>query len=96
VPLVEGGKETHLLYHILTKGSQMSEVSVGAAIVGIVQGVKSLVPQVNGIVTVILAAVLGLLAGFAGMGGLNWLTGLAIGLAAVGTTTLASKIGATK
>ena len=69
---------------------------IGAAIAGILQGIKYALPQVSGLVTVIIAAILGVLAGLAGYAELNWLTGLAVAMATVGTMTAASKIGGTK
>lgn len=70
----------------------MSEAIVGGSIVAIVQGIKLLVPQVTGIVTIIIAAVLGLLAGLQGMAGLNWLTGIGVALTGVATVLVASKV----
>ena len=53
-------------------------------------------PGVTGIITIIVAAVLGLAAGLAGYGGLNWLTGIAVGLTSVATVTVATKVGENK
>lgn len=74
----------------------MTEAIIGAAIAGILQGIKYALPQVSGLVTVIVAAILGVLVGIAGYGGLNWLTGLAVAMAAVGAMTAASKVGGSK
>ena len=71
----------------------MSEAIVGGAIIAIVEGLKRQFPQINGIITIIVAGILGILAGVAGFAGLNWLTGLAIGLASAGTVTVVSKVG---
>lgn len=71
----------------------MSSVEVGAAIVAIVEAIKRVVPFVTGWVTVVLAGILGLGAGFAGLGGLDWLSGLLVGLAAAGTVKTATAIG---
>jgi len=71
----------------------MNEASVGAAIVAIVQAIKFALPdKVSGIVTIAVAAVLGLIAGLLELAGLDWVTGLAVGLAAVGVITAASKV----
>lgn len=74
----------------------MTQIEVGACIIAITQGIKNVVPGVSGIITLIVAAVLGLIAGLAGFAGLNWLTGLATGLASAGTVTVATKIGENK
>lgn len=71
----------------------MTPLTVGTAIVGITEAIKRLIPSVNGYVTIIVAAVLGILAGFAGFGSLNWLSGLAVGLASAGTVTVATAVG---
>lgn len=74
----------------------MISVGVGASIVAITEAIKRIVPQVSGIVTIIVAAGLGLAAGFAKIDGLNWLTGLTTGLTAVAGVTVATKIGENK
>jgi len=66
---------------------------IGSAIVGVVEGIKRLIPSVNGYVTVVIAGILGLLSGFAGIAGVNWFWGLIAGLAAAGGVTIATKIG---
>lgn len=71
----------------------MTDIMVAGSIIAITDGIKRAIPQVNGIVTIIVAGLLGIAAGLAGFGGLNWLTGLAVGLASSGTYTIASKIG---
>ena len=70
----------------------MSSLEVGAAIIAVTEGLKRAIPQINGIITIAVAGGLGILAGLAGFGGLNWLTGLAVGLASAGTVTVASKV----
>ena len=77
----------------MTRKALMNEASVGAAIVAIVQAIKFALPdKVSGIVTIAVAAVLGLIAGLLELAGLDWVTGLAVGLAAVGVITAASKV----
>lgn len=74
----------------------MTSLEVGAAIVAVTEAIKRIVPQVSGVVTIAVAALLGLAAGFAGLGGLNWLSGLAVGLASSGTVTVVSKVSSSK
>jgi transketolase C-terminal domain/subunit len=74
----------------------MTSLEVGAAIIAVTEAIKRAVPQVSGIVTIAVAALLGVAAGLAGLGGLNWLSGLAVGLASSGTVNVASKIGSSK
>ena len=63
-----------------------------AAIVGTAQALKIAFPeQFHGIVLVLTALVLGLLAGFGGLLGLTPISGIFYGLAAVATHTLATK-----
>lgn len=66
---------------------------VTAAIVGAVAGIKALVPSINGYVTVAVAIILGVAAGFIGIPGVTWFWGLVGSLAAVGGVTIAGKIG---
>ncbi len=61
------------------------------AIIGAVTTLK-LSGVVNGWVTVIVAVVLGILAGTAGLEGLNIVTGILTGLGALGTATVADRI----
>ena len=60
------------------------------AIIGAVTTLK-LSGVVNGWVTVIVAVVLGILAGTAGLEGLNIVTGILTGLGALGTATVADR-----
>ena len=68
---------------------------VGFAIVAILEGIKRYVPQVNGGITIILAALLGGYAGLLGIEGLTPITGIYTGLAAVGVHTVASTVNTT-
>lgn len=62
------------------------------AIVGTTQALKVAFPeQFQGIVVVLTAVILGLLAGFGGLLGLTPIAGVFYGLAAVATHTLATK-----
>ncbi len=70
----------------------MISVSVSAAIIAVTEAIKRTVPSVNGIVTIIVAGVLGILAGLAKIDGLDWLSGLVTGLTAVGVIKTASVI----
>lgn len=66
---------------------------VVAIIIGLVQAIKTYLPKVNGIVTVIVAVVLGGAAGYFNLEGLTILTGVYSGLGACGLVTLAEKVG---
>ena len=70
----------------------MVSVIVSGAIIAVVEATKITVPQVKGIVTILLAAVLGVLAGLAKIDGLDWLSGLITGLVAVGVIKTASTV----
>ncbi len=70
----------------------MENVSVVAAIIAVISAVKSQVPQVNGLITVILAVVLGGVAGYLGLDGINIQQGVVLGLSAVGAVTVAQKV----
>lgn len=71
----------------------MTEVTLVAAIIAIVKAVKDQVPQVNGLVTVVLAIILGGAAGYLGLDGINVQQGVVLGLSAVGANTVAGTIG---
>jgi len=63
----------------------MDQVILASSIIAVTEVLKRLLPQaINGWVTIVVAAVLGILAGFAGISGVNWFSGLLIGLAAAG------------
>lgn len=70
----------------------MISVVVSGAIVGAVEAIKKVIPQVSGIITIAVAVILGVMAGVAGIDGLNWFSGLITGLVSVGGVTIASKI----
>lgn len=62
----------------------MTELTTAAAIVAIVAAVKERVPEVTGLYTVLLAVVLGGLAGYLGLEGLTIQSGVIAGLTAIG------------
>jgi hypothetical protein len=64
-----------------------------AIIIGLVKAIKEYIPQVNGIVTVLLAIVLGGVFGYFNLEGLTILTGIYAGLGAVGVVTTAKAVG---
>lgn len=72
------------------------EITVVTAIVAVTQLVKKLAPSVSGWLTVVVAAVIGALAGYFGVEGLTVAAGLTAGLSAVGVHTVASQIGPTE
>jgi hypothetical protein len=74
----------------------MDQLTVGAAIVAVTEGIKRVAPGVNGIVTIIVAGLLGLGAGLLELAGLNWITGLMLGLSSAGAITTVSKISSSK
>jgi len=67
-------------------------LSVAAAIIAVTEAIKRVIPGVQGWITIIVAAALGLAAGIAGLEGLNWWTGLVSGLVASGGMTVAKTI----
>lgn len=72
----------------------MTEFTLMAGIIAVVQAIKSQAPGVNGLVTLAVALGLGALAGYMQL--LNTpdvLSGMFMGAAAVGTMTVASKAG---
>lgn len=69
----------------------MSEGILALAIIGAVTTLK-LSGVVKGWITITVAIVLGGLAGYAGIEGLNVISGILSGLAALGTVTVAEKI----
>lgn len=66
---------------------------VVGAIVAVTEFIKTYVPQVNGGVTILAAAVLGGLAGLAGIEGLNVASGVLLGLFAAGAHQVATAAG---
>lgn len=70
----------------------MQEITVAAAIIAITQRIKEAFPQVNGLVTLLVAMVLGGIAGYFHIQGVtDVFQGVLIGIAAVGTVTTAQK-----
>lgn len=63
-----------------------------AVIIAVVEAVKRKYPAVTGLLTVLLAAVLGVLAGYLGLLDLTVQSGLLAGLSAVGVSTVAGKV----
>ena len=75
----------------------LSIVELGAVIVAVVQAVKfARKGEWDSLITIVIATVLGLLAGLVGIADLTWLTGIYASLAAVGVVTTVSKIGGTQ
>lgn len=72
-------------------------VFIGAVIIALTQVIKYLVPNVNGALTILIAAlvgvVVGLIDGLIGVTDVTIAQGLMIGLGAVGTVTAAQSIG---
>jgi len=71
----------------------MTQLEVGAAIVAVTEGIKRVFPKINGWITIVVAAVLGVLAGVLGLAGLNWASGLVVGLSAAGVVKVGTAIG---
>ena len=70
----------------------MVSIQVSTAIIAIVEAIKKLFPQVTGVITILTAAILGLLAGFAKIDDLNWLSGIITGLVSVGVIKTAQTV----
>lgn len=72
----------------------MKEGLLALAIVGTLQGLKlsQYGEKVQGVVTVLVAALLGLLAGLSGLDGMTPVTGLLTGLAASGAVTVIDRV----
>lgn len=77
----------------ITAGQLAAYPIVVGAIVAVVQFLKTYVSQVNGGITIIVAAVLGGIAGLFHVNGIDVPTGISLGLAAVGIHTVASNVG---
>jgi hypothetical protein len=71
----------------------MNSVIVLPAIIAIIEFIKRFVPGLTGAWTILLAAILGGIAGILGFEGLNVVTGIAVGLAASGVHQVASAAG---
>ena len=74
----------------------MENITVAAAIVAIVKAVKEVYPALNGLLTVALAVLLGVGAGYLGLEGLNITAGVLVGLSAVGAVTVADRVSGQK
>lgn len=73
------------------------QLTLVTVIIALVKVIKDYVPQVNGLVTVVLAALLGIAAGYFGLFGVGSVeVGLLAGLSAVGVHIVADKIGGGK
>jgi hypothetical protein len=72
-------------------------VFIPLIIIALVQLVKYIVPNINGAVTILIAMAVGLLVGFfdqfIGVTDVSPAAGIALGLGAVGITTVAQKLG---
>lgn len=71
---------------------KIEQVTLVAAVVAIVKAVKMYVPAITEIWTVLLAALIGAVAGYFHYQGLDILSGVLIGLSAVGVVTTADRI----
>ena len=72
----------------------MEQVTVGAAIVAVVEALKKIVPTVHGIVTLVVALGLGAVAGYLQLPGTpDVLVGVLVGAAAAGAHTVAEAAG---
>jgi len=70
-----------------------TELTVIAGIIAIVEAVKRQAPALAGIYTVALALILGGVAGYLALEGMTIQQGIMAGLAAVGTHTVARRVG---
>ena len=70
----------------------MDTLTVSAGIIAVVRTIKEVVPTVSGVVTILVAVVLGGLAGYFNIQGLDLVSGVRAGLGAVGVTTVADRI----
>ena len=71
----------------------MDTITIGAAIVGLINLVQKQYPKVSGLYGVVLAVVLGAAAGYFGLQGLTVETGILAGLGSSGLYKLATKVG---
>lgn len=72
----------------------MNAVVTVAAVIAVTEAIKTIVPaKIDGIVTMIIAVVIGAVAGFFNVEGLNVATGIIVGLGAVGTHTALKAVG---
>ena len=79
----------------ITTGQLSAYPIVVGAIIAVVQFLKTYVPQVQGGVTIIIAVIIGGLAGLFHINGIDVVTGIFLGLAAVGIHTVSSAVGST-
>ena len=70
----------------------MDTLTVSAGIIAVVRTIKEVVPTVSGVVTILVAVVLGGLAGYFNIQGLDLVSGVIAGLGAVGVTTVADRV----
>lgn len=70
----------------------MESVTVTAAIVAVVKAVKEVYPALNGLLTIVLAVLLGAGAGYLQLEGLDLTGGIIVGLSAVGVVTVADRV----
>jgi len=70
----------------------LDTLTVSAGIIAVVRTIKEVVPTVSGVVTILVAVVLGGLAGYFNIQGLDLVSGVIAGLGAVGVTTVADRI----
>lgn len=71
-----------------------SQITIIAAIIAITGRLKEAFPEINGLVTLLVAMVLGGIAGFFHVQGTsNLFEGILLGVAAVGTVTAAQRVG---
>jgi hypothetical protein len=71
----------------------MDQATIGGVIIAITEALKRTFPQISGTITIIVAGILGLVAGLAGLAGLDWVSGLILGLASAGVVKVAGSIG---
>ena len=71
----------------------MTEVTLTACIIAIVRAVKEYVPAIAGIYTLVLAMVLGAVAGYFNVEGVSITQGVIIGIGAVGVVTTVQRVG---
>ena len=70
----------------------MEQLTSVAVIIALIKAVKEYVPQVHGLVTVLLAVVLGAAAGYLGLEELTVQSGVMAGLSAVGFHTVVKAV----
>lgn len=68
----------------------MDTLTVSAAIIAVTEAIKRSFPKINGLITMAVALILGIAAGYFHLQGLDLVSGAMAGLAAVGVHTTAS------